>query len=345
MNTKAVLIGAGLLVALAAIFFLRSPAPDPPTPDAVANPDQLPDAPEPTVSAEDDPWIGSLQLLRDEASGVSPRNEDGSRGQDRDSFVAHARELADEALVDKRPDVSAQVGRILVEADEVDFAGAVLQRAVGLMKADEFGEDHYYALAEIRRSQGRPVEAASLLERVVHAPPTLAAEFVGLSDHYLASGRPGPAKAAVSRGLREHAADPMLRTQGAKVAMLQGDLVGAIASADALLAEDPNNLAARLVKVEAQIGAGQIVEASAAAAALREDLPAEAWGYIYGAAVARVGGDPAKEWIAAATELAGDCPCTHDQRLTIAWASQVRQGAASAPRDRGEVSASAAPAP
>lgn len=344
MNSKAVLIGAGALVFLAAAVFLRSPA-DPVAPPADPAVGTVPAPGAEPAEAREDPWQASVQLLRDEAGGVSPRNDDGSRQEDREAFIAHARELADEALLDKRPDVSADVGRILVEADETDFAGAVLQRAVGLMKAEEFGEAHYYALAEIRRSQGKPVEAASLLERVVHAPPTLAAEFVGLSEHYLASGRPGPAKAAVTRGLREHPDDPMLRTQGAKVAMLQGDVPTALGTARGLLEEDPGNLAARLVRVEAQIAGGHLVEATAEAASLRDEFPTEAWGYIYGAAAARVGGDPAAEWLATATELAGDCLCTHDQRLAIAWAAAVRQGGAAPPRDRSEVSASGSPAP
>jgi tetratricopeptide (TPR) repeat protein len=334
-------VGAALLAVAAVILYLRTPELAPPPPRG----DELPPAETEAASESEDPWDASVGLLRQAAAELSSRDPDGSRDAGRESFLDHARELADEALIDKRPDVSASVGRILVEADEQDFAGAILQRAVGLMKADEFGEAHYYALAEVRRAQGRPVEAASLFERVVHAPPTLAAEFVGLSEHYLAADRPGPARAAVDRGLREHPDDVMLRTQGAKTALLRSDLAVALAATVELLTEDPGNLGARLVQVEAQLAAGLIDDAVRSSAALRAEFPDEAWGYIFGAAAARLRGDSAAVWLETAVELAGDCLCTRDQRLAIEWADRVGMGSAAAPRSRVELSAAVRPAP
>ncbi len=331
------LLAVGLLLFIFAQTCEREAAapPEAAAPDAPAAPDPTPDV---------DPFAERLDALRAEAAAVSPKNDDGSREPDRESLVTAARLIADDALREPRPDVSAAVGRILVDADESDFAGAVLQRAVGLVKADAgHGKDHFYVLAEIRRSEGKPIEAASLAERVVHAEPTLPAEFVGLSEHYLAAERDGPARAAVERGLRKHPGDAMLRAQGAEVAMVTGDVEGALETVDELLQDDPTNLDARLIRIEAMLAAGEVEAAEEEAAALRSELPDDPWGYIFGVAASRLQGVPAREWMGRARTLAGDCPCTRTERAAIDWAGSIKPAAQAAPRSRSEISAQPKP--
>jgi tetratricopeptide (TPR) repeat protein len=285
---------------------------------------------------------GDLSALRQEAEALGVAS--GSSAA-REEFITHARTLGEAALQEARPDVTAQVGDLLIAAGEVDFAGAVLQRAVGLMKPEETGEDHLYALARVRRAQRRPIEAASLFERAVHTEPNPPAEFVGLSEHYLAADRMGPARAAVTRGLRLHPGHPTLRVQGAEVATLSGDPAAALAELAAILEADPTDLAARLTRLEALLAVGEIQAATDEAAALRDELPDEPWGWIYGAAAVRATGGQGTEMIEQAYELAGDCPCTREERLGIEWAETVKAGPQVTPRSRIDQAETPASAP
>jgi tetratricopeptide (TPR) repeat protein len=281
-----------------------------------------------------DPLDADLDALRAEGSALTLRGSHEERSPEAEAFVAHAREIGDAALGERRPDVSGQLGDILVDKGEVDFAGAVLQRAVGLMKPEDFGKDHLYALARIRRAQQRPIEAASLFERAVHVEPTEAAEFVGLSDHYLAAGRPGPARAAVSRGLRSHPDSPQLQVQGAEVALLSGELDQAQEALRPVLAADPTDFGARLIRLEVLLAAGDLDAAGTEAATLRDEVPEDGWGWIFGAAVERAGGGDGSDLLEKARELAGDCPCTREERLAIEWAAAVQPTSEVAPRAR-----------
>lgn len=325
MNGRVVAIVVGLVLAIALVWILLPDGElDPITPEEEPALDE-PDAPVDLLQQE-------LDALREQVADLPEE-----AGAEAETFVAHAREIGDVALTERRPDISAQLGDLLVEAGEVDFAGAVLQRAVGLMKPDEFGKDHLYALARIRRAQQRPIEAASLYERAVHSEPTAAAEFVGLSDHYLAADRIGPARAAVTRGQRVHPDSPMLAVQGAEVAMLAGELDEALAAAGATLLADPTDFGARLVRVETLLAAGELDQATAAATALRDELPEEPWGWILGAAAQRATGGQGTDLLSQARELAGDCACTREERLAIDWAAAVQLGARVTPRSRADL--------
>lgn len=326
MNWRAVAVVVGVLLAVALVWVLLPSGSEPGlTPDEIT-------AEEPEVPI--DPLDQDLEALRQEGRDLTTRADGETRSPEAETFVAHAREIGDAALSGRRPDVSSQLGDILVEAGEVDFAGAVLQRAVGLMKPEDFGKDHLYSLARIRRAQQRPIEAASLFERAVHTEPTAAAEFVGLSDHYLAAGRPGPARAAVARGLSDHPDSRLLQVQGAEVAMLAGELEQALAGLDPVLAADATDLGARIVRMEALLAAGDLDQAVVGAAALRDEVPEDAWGWILGAAAERARGGEGAELLDKASELAGDCPCTREERLAIEWAARVQPAAKVAPRSR-----------
>ena len=265
------------------------------------------------------------------------------------NIVAAARTLGQKVLDAKRSDLAGAIGWILIDRGQVPFAQAFLQRSLGLLPAAEHGKDHLYPLAQLRRAASRPIEAASLLERAIDIEPTASSEFVGLSDHYLAAGRYGPARAAVSRGLRKHPNDTLLAVQGAKVALL-GEADGperALAALGPILAADPSLIAARLVRLEALLAAGRLDTGRTEAQLLREEAQEDAWGWIFGSAVAAATGDAssAGEWLARAGELAGDCACTHEERLAIVWAGSAIPGESVPARSRTEVELMVAPAP
>jgi predicted Zn-dependent protease len=141
-----------------------------------------------------------------------------------------------------------------------------------------------------------------------------------------------------------------LQVQGAKVALLDGKAAEALIVADEVLATSPEDVSAQLLRIEALLAAGSIELAGEASATLRDEYPADAWGWILGAAVASASGDSAAalDMLDQAAELAGDCPCTHEERLAIRWAAKVGATKSVAPRSRAEVQKTAAapiPAP
>jgi len=262
-------------------------------------------------------------------------------------FVDEARSLGDEAIVSKQTGSAAEIGRILMEGGEARFAEAFLQRCMGLLKPAETGKHHIYPLAQLRRADGRALEAASLYERAIDVEPTSEAEYVGLSDLYLAADRIGPARAAVSRGLRKHEGSTVLKVQGAKVALLDERAEEAMSSVSEVLAASPEVVAAQLVQIEAMLALGKLAEARALSTTLREEFPADAWGWVFGGAVAALQGDVsgAAELLDQAAELAGDCPCTHEERLAIAWVGKLKPADRVAPRSRAEAQKSRAKPP
>jgi tetratricopeptide (TPR) repeat protein len=278
--------------------------------------------------------VGALPPIASSADPTAPP------GPEREGFRENARALGEDAIGQGRADVAAEVGRVLIDAGETRLAEAFLQRAVGLMKPADGKKDHIYPLAQLKRAAGRPLEAASLYERAIDAEPTAPMEFVGLSDLYLAAGRMGPARAAVTRGLAKHADARPLLVQGAKVELLGGDPAKALAAIDGILAQDAQDLAARLVRLEALLAAGRLEEGQSAAAALTTQLPDNAWGHIYTSVIARAKGDTAASdaGLARARDIAGACPCTHEERLAIQWAEGVQPGTTVPARARTEPS-------
>jgi tetratricopeptide (TPR) repeat protein len=295
-------------------------------------------SPEP---ATPDPFVEDLAQLEDLSGTLPPPSEVPDPEGPRKEFVDTARTLGERAIAAQRPDVAAQIGRLLSRNGEFKFAEAFLQRAVGLMDPKVAGKDHLYALAELRRASVRPLEAASLFERAVHIEPTTPMEYVGLSKHYLAAARPGPARAAVTRGQRNHAGSAELTVQAALVAMTEGRLDEARSGVDAVLQTEPANVAAKLVRLETRLAQGELDAVVQDSTALQNELPADAWGWIFGAAALRAQGKAAEAaaLLDRAKQLAGDCPCTHDERLAIAWAEAIAAAPSVSPRNRAEIEA------
>jgi predicted Zn-dependent protease len=334
-----------LLLGVAAFLGTRDDS-EPPAGAADAVVENLPEEPAPDGPGFEE----QLEDLRKQADSLQMSAPQEQVAEARRRFVEAARALGDQAIEAKRTDQIALVGRVLMEGGEGRFAEAFLQRSMGLLKPAEFGKDHMYPLAQLRRADGRALEAASLYERAIDVEPTTAAEYVGLSDLYLAAARMGPARAAVTRGLRGHADSVALKVQGAKVALLDGKAADALAVADEVLAASPEDVSAQLLRIEALLAAGSLEQAGKDSGALRDEYPADAWGWILGAVVAAAAGEPqrAREMLDQAAELAGDCPCTHEERLAILWAAKVGAASRVAPRSRAEVQKTAAapiPAP
>ncbi len=280
-----------------------------------------------------------LEALSKQADALQLSAPEEQRSEARRQFVATARALGERAIEEGRADRAASIARLLMEGGEGKFAEAFLQRTMGLLKPAEAGKDHMYPLAQLRRADGRALEAASLYERAIDVEPTTPAEYVGLSDLYLSADRIGPARAAVTRGLRKHSASAALKVQGAKVALLDGKAEEAATVADEVLAVTATDVAAQLVRIESMLALGRMKEARQQSTALRDEYPADAWGWILGAAVAAAEGDSgaSSEMLEQAAELAGECPCTHEERLAIRWVGGLSAAARIPPRSRAEV--------
>jgi|GEM_PF-5891074 len=127
-----------------------------------------------------------------------------------DELISLGRDAAELAIANKDPAAVADAAAVLVGRGESDYARAMLQRSVGLMPPGaENGKAHLLALAALK-TQSPPLEQASMWERVVKVQPTVAAEWRSLSLAYLLADKLGPARAAVTRGQKLHADDPLL---------------------------------------------------------------------------------------------------------------------------------------
>lgn len=303
----------------------------PPTPEAVAP------TPAPTPAAPADPLLGQLNGLR--AAAAQLPSDGPERAAAVGSLVDLARAVGDAGLTADRSDVVAAAAKVAGDAGEARFAGALLQRATGLLNPATAGKDHLWALAQVRRDEGRVLEAVSLLERAVHVEPTTPAEWIGLSAGYLLADRVGPARAAITRGLRSHEGDASLRVQGAEVMLVSGRAGQALGIVEEILATVPDDFAARLVRAESLLVLGRLDDATAAAAGL--STVEDAWAFIIQGAVAaaRGQGTARDEALRKAEELAGDCPCTQAERAAVAWARALPPGEAVTPRSRAHPSA------
>ncbi len=196
----------------------------------------------PTVAAEPtpapDPFLAALASLREQA-GALPSGE--ARAAAATALVDASRTLGNQAITDHRPDVVSGVAEILRGAGEAQFAGALLQRAKGLLDPATDGTAHLVTLAALRKEEGRLLDSASLLERALRVPPTTPELWIELSRVYSALDRPGPARAAVTRGLRQHADNVELTVQGAEVILLSGRPDQAIATLEPLLEAHPDH--------------------------------------------------------------------------------------------------------
>ena len=303
-----------------------------------------PEQPAPTVAEATptpEPVDPAEQLYQELGKRVAEvgLGEPGAPGPERDGLRNDIRAFGEQGITERQPARAAQAGELLMKMGEVRLAEAFLQRAVGLLKPAEAGKEHLYPLAQLKRAGAKPLEAASLYERAIDIEPTTPAEFVELSRLYLAAGRVGPARAAVTRGERKHAGDPGLLAQGAEVLLSEGKLDEAIAGADQALAKAPKLISAQRVKIEALLAQGKLDEAAVLAEALRTGSPESPWGLIWGAAQARLQGktEIATDMVTEARDLIDACACHYVERRVLAWVEQIPAGDKLAVRSRTEV--------
>ena len=112
----------------------------------------------------------------------------------------------------------------------------------------------------------------------------------------------------------------------------------ALTQLETLLQDDPTDLDARILRIEAMLAVSEFDAAAQEAAALRDEYPDDAWGWILGAAAERVRGRPALEWVERADELASDCTCKRTEQRAVAWVRTVGQGPRVLPRSRVDIS-------
>ena len=269
-----------------------------------------------------DPVLVALAALADRAPDL-PEAGDGQPVPEREVFRRDCLVLGNDAIDAGRMDVVLQLADVLSEAGEQKAATAFLQRAVGLMKPDNGEKAHLRQLADVKRVSGKALEAASLMERAVDIEPSAAEDFFLLSRMYVAAGRLGPARAAVTRGLRKHADDPVLLVQGAEVKLVGGDVPAALA---ALPATVDARAQAQLLRLRAELLliTGDATGAEAAAKALTA-LDAESpWGPLLEVAVARRSGSgSADAQLAKAAGLAGTGRKWFDARQALPWAEAL----------------------
>ena len=275
---------------------------------------------EPSTPA--DPVLVELGFLVDRAVDLPAANP-GVVVAEREAFRRDALLLGNKAIDEKRMDVVLGVSDLLTSAGESDAAVAFLQRSVGLVKPAGGNKAHLLRLADVKRISGKPLEGASLLERAVDIEPSTAADFIGLSRVYLAAGRQGPARAAVTRGLRKHAGDAGLVLQGAEVKLVGGDAAAALAG---LPVDAPAHLATEVLRVkgEAQLVSGDLTGAATTAGDLVKADAESPWGPLLAGAAATAQGTDGAADLARAAGLAGTGREGFDARVALTWAEGLR---------------------
>lgn len=271
---------------------------------------------EPTAAAEPtpapDPMKDELAGIADRATRLPPAVE-GSVVAERESFRRDALLLGNRALEERRMDLVVGTAEALRRAGEVDGAAAFLQRAAGLTAKESVGSEHQRALARLKVQQGRALEAASLLERLIDGEAPAPEDFAMLSWAYLAAGRPGPARAAVTRGQRVHPQAEVLKVQAAEVKLVAEGPEAALPELDGLAGEQALRLAA-----EAKLISGDAEGARAVATTLVSDHPDSPWGPLL---LAAIGGPGTDDKLGEARDLASRSLDGSDARRALDWAA------------------------
>lgn len=271
---------------------------------------------EPTPAA--DPMKDELAVIADRATRL-PSAVDGGVVAERESFRRDALLLGNRALEERRMDLVVGTAEALRRAGEVDGAAAFLQRAGGLTAKESVGNDHQRALARLKVQQGRALEAASLLERLIDGEAPEPDDFAMLSWAYLAAGRPGPARAAVTRGQRVHPDAEALKVQAAEVKLVAEGPEAALAALEGLAGEQ----ALRLV-AEAKLVSGDADGARAAASTLVSEFPDSPWGPLL---LAATGGPGTDDKLGEARDLASRSLDGSDARRALDWAAAAEHSA------------------
>ena len=259
-----------------------------------------------------DPMKDELVAIADRATRLPPA-VDGGVVPERESFRRDALLLGNRALEERRMDLVVGAAEALRRAGEIDGAAAFLQRAGGLTAKESVGNEHQRALARLKVQQGRALEAASLLERLIDGESPAAGDFAMLSWAYLAAGRPGPARAAVTRGQRVHPQAEALKVQAAEVKLVSDGPEAALAALDGLTGEQ----ALRLV-AEAKLVSGDSAGARAAASSLVSEHPDSPWGPLL---LAAIGGPGTDDKLGEARDLAARSLDGSDALRALGWAA------------------------
>ncbi|MCK6530414.1 hypothetical protein L6R50_23610 [Myxococcota bacterium] len=233
----------------------------------------------------------------------------------------------------------AEIGRRAAGAGDVEGAAAAVRALAEAGRAAEAatlgtsllatrpvasgGKPIAFAAASALAEVGRSREAAALWREALDVPPRSPHEHAGGVDLWLRAGDAARAVEAARAGLREFPGRVVLLLAGSRASLAAGDVEAARAGVAAVLAAEPEDLAAweQRCAVELVAGGGGAA-ARDAVAGFKRRYPDEAQPWAFAAVLARAQGDPAAAAAALsrAAELAGDCRCTEAARRLVEWA-------------------------
>ena len=262
-----------------------------------------------------DALLAGVAALAARVPGLPPAGADGGVLADREVFRRDALTLGGQAIDEARVDVAIALAQVLADAGELNSAGAYLQRAVGLLPPATAGKAHMLLLAEVKLQQGKALEGASLVERAVDVEPLADVEFAALSRMYLGAGRPGPARAATTRGLRVVPESVLLQVQAAEVELVTN---GAPTALGRLPADAEGALGERMLalRAEAKLVSGDVPGALADAQALMARAASSPLGPLL---VAAAGGAGRDDLLTRAASLVPVGLDGEDARRMTAW--------------------------
>lgn len=218
---------------------------------------------------------------------------------------------------------AAATVRALAEAGRAAEAATLGASLLATRPAAEGGKPIAFAAAGALAELGRFREAAGLWREALDVPPRSPHEHAGGVDLWLRAGDVARAGEAARAGLREFPGRDVLLLASSRASLAAGDPEAARAAVVAVLAVEPDDLAAWEQRCAVELVAdGRGVAARDAVAGFKRRYPDEAQPWAFAAVLARVRGDAAAAdtALSRAAELAGNCRCTEAARRLVAWA-------------------------
>lgn len=231
------------------------------------------------------------------------------------------RAVVDRAAASKDAAALGAAGDALRQAGNPRLASALLRKASAQLEPKDDGIDHLVSLAAAKGELGLPLEAASVLEQALNKGQSTPDGWIALSRQYLAAERLGPARAAVTRGLRKHEGHEGLTLQGADVALARAAWDEALAATT----ENKSALAAR-IRLEALLAKNELEQAKATESVV-DTADALSLAILGASSVLRGDADGRERRLAEARAALDTASDRTQAERAIAWAEQLKAGA------------------
>ncbi len=307
-----------LFVALVGACGCKGQPPEPTAPRVTIDPETTRAATEAAAEAVIDVPAGDVSPLAGRVREVYEAFQAGSP-----DALNDCRALGRDALTAGDLDATAAVCALLIEAGQAEETLTYLDEADIRFKGGVGRKTMLFARSQAELAMGRPEVAATTFAKALEIEPVNPFEYAGAADLWLAAGKPGEAAAVLDEGLEEFAADPILITARAEADLRGGDAAGALQRLDTLLASQPDEVGAHIVRIEALLVLGRAEEARDAAAAFERDFTMLSHGTVFlGLAEARLGNDDVAEaaWVRAAVAIEQCVVCAGDEADLLEWA-------------------------